>query len=244
MLFDLRSRGRKTAVRVIYLSLAAIMIVGLVLFGVGTGASGILNNSNGGGGTNGNSTGKQVQKAMKQVQDNPDSSAAWASLYEAQMINAQSGGNVTGSHNEPTKPGVHALKAAELSWQKYLKLTNEKPNTTYSSLAGKMYTTLALTGASGAWDDAASAWQYMIQSIPSSQKGSLITPYQCLALTSYAGKQTQKAELAAAQAKQLAKQAKIGVALTSQLTESLAAAKKSTRSAAQYALAYCSTMSS
>jgi hypothetical protein len=217
------------------------MIVGLVLFGVGTGASGLLNNGNGSGGQTSNSS-DLVTKAMHVVKKNPDSSKAWGLLFQAQMTNALSGGNITGSHNEPTKSGVHALTAASLSWQKYLKLTNEKPNAAYSEQAGKMYTTLGLTGTKSAWNEATSAWTYVIQALPSSPKGSLITPYQCVALTAYAGKQTQKADLAAARAKQIAKQAKPGVTITTELDQSLSQAKKSTKSAYEYALSYCSTM--
>ena len=53
MLFDLRSRGRRHTVRVIYLFLALVMASGLVLVGVGTGSSGGLLNAF----TNGSSSG-------------------------------------------------------------------------------------------------------------------------------------------------------------------------------------------
>jgi hypothetical protein len=241
MLFDLRSRRRKNVVRVIYLGLAALMIVGLVLFGVGTGASGLLNNGNGGGGSNG-TTNTQVKKAEAAVKQHPNSASAWGSLYEAQMINAQSGTNVTGTSGEPTRSGVKALKAAAVSWQKYLALTNQKPSLVLAEYAGKMYTTLALTNTSGAWNDATDSWQYAIQATPASQPGSLITPYECAALTGYAGKQTQNATLAAARAEQLAKKIHESVADTAQLKEALVGAKKATKTAAEGALATCSTL--
>jgi hypothetical protein len=241
MLFDLRSRRRKNAVRVIYIGLAVVMVVGLVLFGVGTGASGLLNNGSGSSGHTG-STSNQVKKAREVVDKNPDSPEAWGKLFEAQMINAQSGANVTGKYNEPTKSGKVALMGAAVSWQKYLELTKQKPSSVYAGLAGKAYTTLALTGVDDAWGNAASAWTYMIQSIPAADRASTITPYECLAITSYAGKQPAKAALAAAQAKQIAKETHYGVALSSELTEALAASKKSTKEASEYALSLCSTM--
>jgi hypothetical protein len=241
MLFDLRSRRRKNVVRVIYLGLAAIMIIGLVLFGVGTGASGLLNNGSGGGGATGN-TNTQVKKAEAFVKKHPNSPSAWGALYEAQMINAQSGANVSGTSQEPTRAGVKALTAAAVTWQKYLALTKQKPSTVYAEYAGKMYTTLALTNTAGAWQDATNAWQYTIQSIPSSQPGSLITPYECAAFTGYAGKQSQNAALASARAEQLAKQIHETVTDTAQLREALLAAKKTTKSAAEAALATCSTL--
>jgi len=45
MLFDLRGRGRRRTVQVVYLGLAVLMFVGLVLFGVGAGNGfgGLLN---------------------------------------------------------------------------------------------------------------------------------------------------------------------------------------------------------
>ena len=51
MLFDLRSRGRRTTVRGVYLTLAILMGGGLILFGVGTGVGGggLLNAFSGGG---------------------------------------------------------------------------------------------------------------------------------------------------------------------------------------------------
>ena len=42
MLFDLRGRGRRRTVQVIYLSLAILMGGGLVLFGIGSSSSGGL----------------------------------------------------------------------------------------------------------------------------------------------------------------------------------------------------------
>ena len=64
MLFDLRSRGRRRTVQVIYLGLAMLMLFGLVLFGVGAGNGfgGLLNAF-----TNGSSNGQTqvVSQALK-----------------------------------------------------------------------------------------------------------------------------------------------------------------------------------
>ena len=57
MLFDLRGRGRRRTVQVIYLSLAILMGGGLVLFGIGGATSGGLFDAfsgNSGGGNSGN----------------------------------------------------------------------------------------------------------------------------------------------------------------------------------------------
>ena len=56
MLFDLRGRGRRRTVQVIYLSLAVLMGGGLVLFGIGGGTNGGLFDAIGGSGSSNTST--------------------------------------------------------------------------------------------------------------------------------------------------------------------------------------------
>src|SRR5271165_3590009 len=98
MLFDLRSRGRRRTVQVIYIGLAVLMFGGLVLFGVGAGngLGGLLNAF-----TNGGSTGAQTQAvsqalkaAEKQARDNPSSPASVANLLQAQWIAANQSPNL------------------------------------------------------------------------------------------------------------------------------------------------------
>ena len=85
MLFDLRGRGRRRTVQVIYLGLAIILGGGLVLFGVGTGSgNGGLLNAFGGGSNNQSSQISSAEKtALKQTQKNPSNPAAWAALETA-----------------------------------------------------------------------------------------------------------------------------------------------------------------
>ena len=75
MLFDLRSRGRRRTVQVVYLGLALLMGGGLVLFGVGTGSGngGLLNAFTGGGraATRAKSLSAQEKAALKQTRQNP-----------------------------------------------------------------------------------------------------------------------------------------------------------------------------
>ena len=87
MLFDLRGRGRRRTVQVIYLSLAILMGGGLVLFGIGGATSGGLFdafNGNGGSGS-GRATPRQRSSAPRRrrrprtVAD-PKDAAAWARL--------------------------------------------------------------------------------------------------------------------------------------------------------------------
>src|SRR5579875_3506333 len=97
MLFDLRSRRRRGTVRVIYILLAIVMVVGLVGLGIGTGNTGGLLNagSNGSGGGSTNSLDNtQVKSAVKAVRHNP-SAANWAALMSARYAAAGSGYNST-----------------------------------------------------------------------------------------------------------------------------------------------------
>ncbi len=72
MLFDLRGRGRRRTVQVIYLGLALLIGAGLVFFGVGAGVGGggLLNSLTGNessGSTSFSAQIKQVQKAHRKA---------------------------------------------------------------------------------------------------------------------------------------------------------------------------------
>ena len=105
MLFDLRSRKRRGAVRVIYLLLAVVMVVGLVGLGIGTGSTGGLLNAGGNGGSsNGNSLNNaQLRSAIKAVSKDP-SAANWAALMAARCSAAGNGfDNTTGVYSAAAK---------------------------------------------------------------------------------------------------------------------------------------------
>ena len=91
MLFDLRRRGRRRTVKIIYTGLAVLIGVGLVGFGIGTGVNGggvvnAVSENNKGGGTP--TYQKQVAEAAKRTRENPNDAAAWAALTEAQLHEA------------------------------------------------------------------------------------------------------------------------------------------------------------
>src|SRR6059058_4504735 len=120
MLFDLRSRGRRTTVRGVYLALAILMGGGLVLFGVGTGVGGggLLNAFGGGGGTSQNQAVNAAErKAEKAVKANPSSAAARAALLEARWTTATTDGTGfdirTGRF---TKLGISELTKLTQDW--------------------------------------------------------------------------------------------------------------------------------
>jgi hypothetical protein len=189
MLFDLRSRGRRRTVQVIYLGLAIILGGGLVLFGVGTGSgNGGLLNAFGGGSNNQTSLISSAEKtALKQTQKNPSDPAAWAALETARYQNASSSGfnSSTGTY---TTAGKKELANAAVAWQKYLALT-KSPSNDLAIFAGNAY------GALGQYANAAAAWEAATESDASSVKS-----FECLAMTAYAAQQTRKGDLAAAKA--------------------------------------------
>jgi tetratricopeptide (TPR) repeat protein len=189
MLFDLRSKGRRRTVQVVYLGLALLIGGGLVLFGVGTGSgNGGLLNAFGGGSNNQSSLINSAEKtALKQTQKNPSSPAAWADLETARYQNASSSGfnSNTGTY---TTAGKKELSKATDAWQKYLSLT-KSPSNNLAIFAGNAY------GALGQYADAAAAWEAATQSDASSVKS-----FECLAMTAYAAQQTRKGDLAATKA--------------------------------------------
>ena len=146
MLFDLRGRGRRRTVQVIYLSLAILMGGGLVLFGIGGATSGGLFDafSSDSGTQNVSSTyEKQVEANQKKVKVNPKDVAAWAALTRAQVQEAGVTGydDATGTY---TADGLKQLQTAADSWQKYLDLDPKKPDGNLASLMVNTYGSSAL----------------------------------------------------------------------------------------------------
>src|SRR3982750_2673961 len=119
MLFDLRARGRRRAIKLIYLFLAILMGGGLVFFGIGGNTSGGLFDafkSNGGGGGGSNALEKNVQRAEKHGHAQPRDAAAWAELTRAQYQVAGLGENYDQNTGTFTSKGKVALRKVERSW--------------------------------------------------------------------------------------------------------------------------------
>lgn len=190
MLFDLRSRNRRATVKVIYLFLAVVMVVGLVGLGIGTGNTGGLLNAggNGSGGSGSTVNTAQIKAAINAVKKSP-SAANWSRLLSVYYETASGSSNSsTGAY---TATGKAYLRKAGDAWQHYLTATGNNPSLNNSMLAARLYQTL------GQWSSETNAWNYAAQSEAPSQR---LTAYYCLALSSYAAKQTAKGDLAAARA--------------------------------------------
>jgi predicted Zn-dependent protease len=196
MLFDLRSRGRRRTVQVVYLGLALLMGGGLVLFGVGAGngLGGLLNafTGNGSGNNQSQAVSQQEKTALRQTRQNPNSAAAWAALVNARWINATSNSNdFNQSTSTFTDAGKKELANTTDAWQRYLSLV-KNPDPNLAVLAARAYAQL------GDYGNSASAWEIQSQANPTAAKG-----YECLAATAYAAKQTRKGDLALAKAMSL-----------------------------------------
>src|SRR4051794_5685658 len=130
MLFDLRARGRRRTIQVIYLFLALLMGGGLIFFGIGGNTSGGLFDafkSNSGGSTD-NQLEKTVTRAEKRVHAQPRSAVAWAELTRAQYQVAGLGDNYDQNTSTFTAKGKRELRKVERSWDRYLALDPPKPN--------------------------------------------------------------------------------------------------------------------
>ncbi|MGH2913613.1 MAG: hypothetical protein ACRDMX_01360 [Solirubrobacteraceae bacterium] len=212
MLFDLRSRGRRRTVQVIYLGLAVVMGGGLVLFGVGTGngIGGLLNGLTGSGSNNQHQVlSQQVRSAEVQTRKDPNSPAAWAALVQAHYENASTNGYNT-TTSTYTAAGKHELAQVTSAWQHYLTLT-KSPSGETAILAANAYGTLAQ------YANEAAAWEAATVAEPSSVKG-----FECLAISAYAAGQTRKGDLAASKATSM-----VPKSSRSQLSSAIAAAKTS-----------------
>jgi tetratricopeptide (TPR) repeat protein len=199
MLFDLRGRGRRRTVQVIYLSLAILMGGGLVLFGIGGATSGglidaIQGNS---GGSNANDTfQKRVDAVEKQTQTNPQDSRAWAQLAGLRFQLATTGENYDQATGTYTAKGKNQLRQASDAWQRHLALAGEKPDTT---VANQMVQAYGVTGLRN-YPEAVKALEFVIDATPNPT----YQQYAQLAVLSHGAKQTRKATLSEQKALELA----------------------------------------
>jgi hypothetical protein len=184
MLFDLRSRGRRRTVQVIYAFLALIMLGGLLLVGVGTGSGGgILNaftNNGSGGGSSGAVKSAFEKQALKLTKEQPNNPAAWAKLIQAEYSDYTS--------QTKSGPAKQALTDLTNSYTHYLTLT-KTPDPDTALLASRAYALLQNYKAASA------AKEIFANANPTSANA-----FECWAMAATAAKQTRIAQLATAKA--------------------------------------------
>jgi tetratricopeptide (TPR) repeat protein len=199
MLFDLRGRGRRRTVQVIYLSLAILMGGGLVLFGIGGNTSGGLFDafqSDGGGGTSADAAiEKRVETFEQRVRANPRDEAALVGLTKARFQVANSGENFNQTEQAFTAKGLQELRQASAAWDRYVALDPKKPDIQTANLMVQAYGQAGLKQ----YDKAVQALEMVIDAREESAG-----LYANLAVLAAGASQTRKSELAEKKAIELA----------------------------------------
>jgi hypothetical protein len=201
MLFDLRGKGRRNTVRVIYLGLAVLMGGGLVLFGVGGNVSGGLLNAfdSNGGGSAGNTFEKRVKRFEARVKANPRDAAAWAGLARARYQETSTGENYDQATSTFTPQGIAKLHQVETAWDRYVALNPRKPD---ADVANLMVQAFGPTGLNKL-DKAVGAMEIVVDR----RRPETAALYGQLAQLAYLAGQTRKGDLSSAKAVQLAPKA-------------------------------------
>jgi tetratricopeptide (TPR) repeat protein len=195
MLFDLRGRGRRRTVQVIYLSLALLMGGGLVLFGIGGGTNGGLFDAIGGGGGSSANVDAVFQKRLdtynQRLKANPQDPAALLGLTNLRAANASVGENYNQTQQAYTAKGLAELSAASASWQRYLATNPAKPDVDTASRMVQAYGPLGLKQ----YDKAVAALEMVI-----ARRKETANLYAQLAILAAGAKQDRKSTLAEAKA--------------------------------------------
>jgi hypothetical protein len=197
MLFDLRGRGRRRTVQVIYLGLALIFLLGFVGFGVGVGGSGggLFNALTENNGANSASFGAKVAAAQKRVKREPQSAKAWLALAEAQLHQSTEEGYTDTATGQFTSKGKQFLTQVSHSWNVYLTLEPHNPN---SLMAQRMLAVYGEEGLNKPAEEVA-ALQIVIPTKPPSA-----ALYASLAEASYKAHDVGQGDLASEKAVSLA----------------------------------------
>src|SRR5919202_557668 len=149
MLFDLRGRGRRRTVKMVYIALAILMGGGLVLFGIGGGGAisgGVVDAITGtsGGDTSTQRFDQRERQALQATQARPKDPAAWAALARARVQTAGVGENFDPNAGTYTASGKAKLAQAADAWEKYLALDPKKPDPRVASLMVRAFDPTAL----------------------------------------------------------------------------------------------------
>jgi hypothetical protein len=195
MLFDLRGRGRRNTVRVIYIGLAVLIGIGLVGFGVGGGfgGGGLFNAANSNEGSGGASFASKIAKYEKITQKEPNNAAAWENLAKNLLHEAGNEGYVTET-GAPTAKGKELYRRASQAWLSYLALKPGQPNPELAQLVYVVYSEAGLNEPA----KAVQALNFVVQKRPTAAY------YAQLAEFAYKADKQSLGDLAAAKAVQLA----------------------------------------
>jgi hypothetical protein len=213
MLFDLRGRGRRRTVQVLYIGLAIIFLLGFVGLGVGGGfgSGGIFSAFTGNESSGGATFAAQVNKYKKLTQQQPGNLTAWEGLLTAQLHEAGREEFVS-RETGLTSKGRELYARIANTWNSYLALNPPKPNVLLAKEVLQVFTEEGLNQPPAA----VQALQIIVAAEPNSTHY-----YSYLADYAYKAKNQRVGDLAAAKAISLAPAAQ-----RSRLKTELAALKK------------------
>jgi hypothetical protein len=195
MLFDLRGRGRRNTVRVLYMGLALLMGIGLVGFGIGGGfgGGGFLNAASQNEGSTSASAAGRIKKYEKLVKQQPTNTGAWENLIKAELNEA--GGEAYVTQSGLTDKGRQLFSKIAQAWSGYIALNPPKPNL---GLAQQMLRIYGEEGLNRPADEV------QVLQIVVAEKPKNAAVYGQLAAYAYKAHNTHVGDLAAAKAVSLA----------------------------------------
>jgi hypothetical protein len=191
MLFDLRGRGRRTTVRVIYAGLAILLGVGLIGFGIGGGfgGGGFLNAAGQNEGASQATYTAQIKKYEKLTRLQPANTSNWENLIKAELHQAGGEAYVTSS-GTLTSQGKELFSKAAQAWNSYVALT-PKPNPELAQLMLRIFSEEGLNNPA----EAVRVLQIVVAAKPTNA-----AYYAQLAKYAYLAKDTRVGDLASAKA--------------------------------------------
>jgi tetratricopeptide (TPR) repeat protein len=200
MLFDLRGAGRRTTVKVVYLTLAILMGGGLILFGIGGDVSGGLVDAitdRSASSDAGESRYREREaQAERATQANPQNATAWATLARARYQLSTLGDNVD-DNGQITAAGRAELQSAAAAWERHLALDPAKPDDSLASLMVRAYSETGLNEP----EKAVQAQEIITEVRPGESS------FGNLAILAYQAGQTRKGDLARKEALRMADKA-------------------------------------
>ena len=193
MLFDLRSPGRRFAIKTIYLALAILLGGGLVLFGVGSGVQGGLFDAfkSDSQQLSDDTFVKRAEAQERAARANPSDPAAWSRLAALRFQAA----DYDDQAQSFTSGGREQLGLAARAWDRHLSLAGNKPDANTAKLMVQVYDGLERPAG------AVRAQEIVLEDVGDEATSA---QYVQLAFYAYQAKQTRKAELAGQRAVQLA----------------------------------------
>jgi hypothetical protein len=198
MLFDLRGAGRRTTVKVVYLTLAVLMGGGLVLFGIGGDVSGglvdALTENSGSTTVSEDRFRDRAAQAQREAEANPRDAEAWAAVARARYQYASAGEFFDQSTGQFTDEGKAQLQAASQAWERHLALAKNKPDDSVATIMVQAYSQAGLNEPA----KAVAAQEIITEVRPKD------STFATLAVLAYQAGQVRKGDLATKEALSLA----------------------------------------